>query len=434
VRDSSGETGQVRSSFANPNGPPRRRPGDSSPPQQPVSNARVATLGALETVELEIRSLAAGGEGVARAPDGRVVFVRGAAPGDVVRARVVALHKRFARAEIEEIVRAGAVRVEPACAVHGACGGCGWQHVAYEAQLAAKREILTDALRRLAGLTVLPEPLDVVPSPTPYATRSRARLLFRKGRVGYRRGHSHELCATDRCPVLAPALEDALGAIAAHPPAGGGELTLALGDDGVVSVAGASVRGASARPVAIETAAGEMRVSPRGFFQAHQTLRSALAREVLTQAGRAPAGVELHAGAGFFTLPLSEQMGELIAVEGDPRAAVDLRENLARAVRKNVRVLEQPLGRALAGGELARLAPRVIVLDPPRSGLGESDAAALAGLRARRLVYVSCDPATLARDLRVLGAGGGYALTACRGFDMFPQTPHLEVVAVLEQA
>ena len=413
-------------------GRPDGGPGVPSPPQY-VRRLALLPCAALDSVELEIRALAAGGEGVARGPDGRVVFVRGAAPGDLVRARVVELHKRYARAEIAEIVRAGATRREPPCPVHGECGGCGWQHVAYEAQLAAKREILADALRRLAGLPLAEAP-EVVPSPTPYGTRGRARLLFRKGRVGYRRGRSHELCATTCCPVLAPALERTLAEIAAHPPAGSGELTLALGDDGAISVAGASVRGASAQPVEIASEAGEMRVSPRGFFQAHVSLRRALARHVLECAGRAPTGLELHAGAGFFTLPLSERFGELIAVEGDPRAAADLRGNLERAVRKNVRVLEQPLGRALAGPELARFAPGVVVLDPPRAGLGESDAAALAELRARRLVYVSCDPATLARDLRVLVAAGGYSLTACRGFDMFPQTPHLEVVAVLEQA
>ncbi len=381
-----------------------------------------------ETVE--ITALAAGGEGVAREASGRVLFVRGAAPGDLVRARVVEPHKRFARAEIVELVRASPTRVAPKCPVHGECGGCGWQHVAYPAQLEAKRAMLREALARVAGLTP-PEPLEVVPSPEPYGTRTRARLLFREGRVGYRRAGSHALVATDRCPILAPALEGALAGIAAQPPRGEGELDLAVGDDGAVSVEGARVGGFAARPIELTTEGGGIRVAPRGFFQAHATLRRALAAAVLAHAGRGARALELHAGAGFFTLGLAARFEEVIAVESEPRAVADLRANLARAQRANVRVIASRAARALAGADLARFAPEVAVLDPPRTGIGQSEAAALARLRARRIVYVSCDPATLARDLRALAASG-YALAHCRGFDLFPQTPHLEALAMLE--
>lgn len=390
---------------------------------------------ATETEVVEIGALAAGGEGVARERSGRVLFVRGAAPGDLVRARVVEPHKRFARAEIAELLRPSPLRVAPRCAVHGACGGCGWQHVAYGAQLDAKRAILRDALARVAGVSLdsLAAPVEIAPSPEPYGTRSRARLLLRDGRVGYRRGRSHELVATDACPILAPPLAAALAQLSAKPPSGGGELELACGDDGTVSLSGARAAGFAERAIALAARGGSVAISPRGFFQAHATLRGALADAVLAEAGRGARALELHAGAGFFTLGLAAQFAELIAVESEPRAAADLSANLERARCANVRVLAQRAARALKSADVARLAPEVIVLDPPRTGIGESEAAALAKLAARRIVYVSCDPATLARDLRVLLASG-YRLASCRGFDLFPQTPHLEALAVLERS
>jgi tRNA/tmRNA/rRNA uracil-C5-methylase (TrmA/RlmC/RlmD family) len=384
---------------------------------------------------VEVTAFAAGGEGVAREASGRVLFVRGGVPGDRARVRVVEVHKRFARAEIAELVRASALRVPPSCRVHGECGGCGWQHVAYAAQLEAKRSILQDALARGAGVKpdALAAPLELTPSPEPYGTRTRARLLFRHGRVGYRRGHSHELVATSECPILAPPLARALAQLAASPPPGSGELALACGDDGAASVSGARAPGFTARAIWLSAPGGEVAISPGGFFQAHATLRGALADAVLASAGRGERALELHAGAGFFTLGLAARFGELVAVESDPRAAADLRANLARAARTNVRVLAQRAARALRSAEVAQLAPEVVVLDPPRTGIGASEAAALARLGARRVVYVSCDPATLARDLRTLLASG-YALASCRGFDLFPQTPHLEALALLDRS
>jgi 23S rRNA (uracil1939-C5)-methyltransferase len=383
---------------------------------------------------VEIASLAAGGGGVAREASGRVLFVRGAVPGDLVRARVVEPHKRFARAEVAELVRASALRVEPQCRVHGECGGCGWQQIAYAAQLDAKRAILRDALARVAGvkLETLAAPVEIAPSPEPYGTRTRARLLFSDGRVGYRRGRSHELVAVSECPILAPPLARALARLAAHPPRGAGELELACGDDRGASISGARVPGFEERAVTLTTAGGEVAISPGGFFQAHATLRGTLAQAVLAHAGRGARALELHAGAGFFTLGLAVQYADVIAVESEPRAADDLRANLARAGRTNVRVRAERAARALKSADVARLAPELVVLDPPRTGIGEGEAAALARLAARRIVYVSCDPATLARDLRVLLATG-YRLASCQGFDLFPQTPHLEALALIER-
>jgi 23S rRNA (uracil1939-C5)-methyltransferase len=400
-----------------------------------ISEARRAASSGAGDETLEITSLAAGGEGIAREPSGRVLFVRGGVPGDLVRVRIAEAHKRFARAEIAELVRASKARVAPPCAVHGECGGCGWQQIDYETQLAAKRAILCDALSRIGGvqLETLEAPVEVARSPQPYGTRSRARLLFRNGRVGYRRARSHALVATSECPILAPPLARALAQIAASPPRGEGELDLACGDDGAVSVSGARLPGFAQRDISLAAPGGRVGVSPRGFFQAHATLRGALADAVLAGAGEGGRLLELHAGAGFFTLGLAARFREVVAVESAPRAASDLRANLARAGRGGVRVLEMRAARALASREVQGFAPEAIVLDPPRTGIGEGEARALAGLRARRVVYVSCDPVTLARDLRVLIAAG-YRLARCDGFDLFPQTPHVEALAVLTRA
>ncbi|HSJ96864.1 MAG TPA: TRAM domain-containing protein, partial [Myxococcota bacterium] len=180
-------------------------------------------------VELTIESLAAGGDGVGRAPDGRVVFVPLAAPGDRVRVRLVEEKARFARGEIEALLVPGPERVEPRCPVFGICGGCAWQHLDYEAQVRAKRERLRDALARIAGLAELP-PLAFTPSPAPYGYRGRARVRVERGGVGFRRRRSHALCAVTGCPLLAPPLDAALAALAAAPPRPAGEWELALGE------------------------------------------------------------------------------------------------------------------------------------------------------------------------------------------------------------
>jgi 23S rRNA (uracil1939-C5)-methyltransferase len=381
-------------------------------------------------LELEVERLAAGGDGVARAPDGRVVFVAGAAPGDRVRARVVAERRSLLRAEVLAVIRAAPCRVEPPCPVFGACGGCAWQHLSADAQLAAKRDILADAVRRIAHLDV-PEGFAFHASPRGYGYRSRARLLVLGGRVGYRERGSRALCATDRCPILVPALEAALAALAARPPDRDGELELAVGDDGEVRVTPLPAR----RGETLRLRAGgedvELRVSPGGFVQANAALRDTLARGVHEAAGSGACALELHAGAGFLTAGLARRFVRLTAVESHPTAVRDLRANVRRAGLSGVTVVRAEAEAFLAGFSGDR--PDAVVLDPPRTGLARGGAAALAALGAPRLVYLSCDPATLARDLRAL-VDAGYRLDSLAGFDLFPQTPHVEAVAVLERS
>jgi 23S rRNA (uracil1939-C5)-methyltransferase len=383
-----------------------------------------------EPLELSIDSLAAGGEGVGRDTGGRVVFVPFAAPGDRLRVRVVEAHARFARAEIEAILSPGASRVSPRCRVFGDCGGCAWQHVAYPAQLAAKRAILRDALERIGGLA--PPPIELMPSPAPYGYRGRARLVAQGGCVGFRRRRSHEPCPIASCPLLAPPLDAALAELAGRPALADGEWELALGGDGAVRTSALAQPDPDAR-VAIAAAGERIELSPGVFAQANALLHDALARCVVEAAGAGGEALELFAGAGFFTLALARRFARVVAVESDARAVADLTRNLAAAGLRHVRALEARSETLLADARSQRVAPEVVVLDPPRGGVGARASRDLARLPARRVVHVSCDPATLARDLRELAARG-FALARVVAFDLFPQTPHVEAVAVLERA
>lgn len=381
-------------------------------------------------VELRIESLAAGGDGVAHLPDGRVVFVPFSAPGDRVRARVVESRARFARARIEELLEAGPTRTQPVCPAFGSCGGCTWQHVDYAAQLDAKRAILCDAIRRIGGLGG-PEVGPVLPSPVEYGYRGRTRVRVEKGRVGYLRRRSHALCAVSRCPVLVPALDRELHALATQPPDVEGEWELAFGSGEVrVTPVGAPGR---AR-VHLEAAGHRIGVSSGVFAQSNALLLDALVARVDAatrprESGSALA-IELYAGAGLLTVALAKRFDRLVAVEGDPAAVADLRANLAQAGQGRVDVRAEPVERALPA--LAGLGPDALVLDPPRSGLPRGSVDALVAVGARRIVYLSCDPATLARDLAAICAQG-YRLRAVEGIDLFPQTAHVEALASLDR-
>jgi 23S rRNA (uracil1939-C5)-methyltransferase len=388
-----------------------------------------------------IERLAAGGDGVAHAADGRVVFVPFSAPGDRLRVRAVGPGARFLRARIVALLAPGPARTEPACPVFGRCGGCDWQHVAYAAQLETKREILRDALLRLGRVT-LPGDVSIVPSPSPYGYRGRARVRVERGRVGFRLAGSRALCATSRCPVLAPALEAALADLAARPPGDDGEWELALAADGAARATplGARERARRSRPGApragagapLEQRVGEDRIgiTPGVFAQANALLWEPLAEAVHTAAGGGALALELFAGAGFFTLGLARRFARVVAVESDAAAVRDLARNLRDAGRPNVEVRREPAERALE--RWRGTPPSVVVLDPPRGGLGAAGARALVRLGAGRVVHVSCDPATLARDAAVL-TEAGYAVTSLRAFDLFPQTAHVEAVMVMER-
>lgn len=374
--------------------------------------------------QVRIESIAAGGDGVGHLPDGRVVFVPLTAVGDRVSVRVIEMRARHARAELVEVLEPGEGRTAPRCPVFGECGGCAWQHLLYAEQLEAKRGIVYDALRRI-GRIEWSGTLEIAASPQPYGYRGRARVRVEGGRVGYRRRGSHALCAVEGCPVLVPELERRLAELAAQPPLDDGEWELVAGRDGVRAARLAAGQG---KRVFLDIAGDDLRLSTGVFAQSNLLLHETLAARVLERCGRGTLALELHAGAGFFTLGLSRRFAGVVAVEAQAAAVRDLRANLEAAGRHNVRVIESDVGDA-AWGPVA--APDAVLVDPPRVGLSRGLLERLVALAPQRLVYLACDPATLARDLaRFVEAG--LALQHVEAFDLFPQTPHVEVLAVLE--
>jgi 23S rRNA (uracil1939-C5)-methyltransferase len=397
---------------------------------------------------------------VARLEDGRVVFVEGGVPGDLVLLELLSERKRMVRARIDRLLEPSPDRVEPACAHFGRCGGCLWQQIAYPAQLAAKREILRSALERIGGLA-LEEGPPIVASPAPYGYRARARLVERDGRLGFRRRGSHELEAVEACPVLIPAVEDGRRALADRLRAEARSETPRAEAEGaprrsrrrareiewelLAGAGGAAVCGrVGERPrageqVMLEVLGETLEASRGSFVQGNALLWDALAGEV-RRAGLAPLPgshasprrfVEIHAGIGFFTLPIARQGLDGVAIESSHAALRDLSANLARAdLADRMQILR---GRVERRKDLASLLARadLLLVDPPRAGLDAALREAVGSAGPARIVYVSCDPATLARDLRPWIRDGAYRLESLCAFDLFPQTPHVETVTSL---
>lgn len=407
-----------------------------------------------------ITGFASGGDGVGRLSDGRVVFVDGGIPGERIELLDVRTHKKVLRARAGRILEAGSDRVEPRCVHFGTCGGCRWQHVRYAAQLDAKRQIVVDALKRIGGIS-LEEKIEIVSSPDPYGYRARARWIESADGFGYRVRGSKTLSPVEVCPVLVPSAEAALvervakrGANSAQSPAEdpatgarsrrAREWVVTAGSDGpaLVCQSGAGpharAKGDRSGSVLIEVAGESLRVSGESFVQGNALLWESLANTVRTECGLGlPQAskarfVELYAGIGFFTLGLAREFEGGVALESDRSALADLAFNLRRAgLTDRVEVLS---GRVETRGDLgARIeSGSVLLVDPPRIGLDVAVREAISSRGPARVVYVSCDPATLARDLRDLVAAG-YQIASLRAFDLFPQTPHVESVVRLER-
>lgn len=393
-----------------------------------------------ETIEARIEKLVFGGEGLARV-EGRAVFVPFTAPGDLVRARVVDRKKSFLRAEVVEILEPGPGRREAPCPYFGPCGGCQLQHVDYATQLDAKAGFVREAISRIGRLEP-PADLPVHAAPDRefgYRIRATAHLeRTREGAAfGYFGARSHRVVDVASCPLLVPELDEAWQRARAE-RAGLlriRDLELAAGDRGAAAEPPvAAVGGAT-----LEARVGDLRYAfaPSAFFQGNRPLLGELVRVAAGAAGRGALAVDLYAGVGLFSIPLSRAFDRVVAVEAHAQSAAFARSNAGANGARNVEVCAEPveawLGRGSLGrGPLERGAADVVLLDPPRAGAGEATARRIAELEPRRVVYVSCDPSTLARDLRVL-VDAGYRLESADVFDLFPQTYHVETVAVLDR-
>ncbi len=390
----------------------------------------------LKTLQVEIERILPGGVGLAHAED-LTLFVSLAAPGDVVRIVIDRVQVKVAFASVVEIVKPSAVRVEPPCPYFGRCGGCDFQQLTYEAQLNTKVEIIRDCLRRIARIET---PLDIKihPSPKQWQYRARANWQFDSitSRLGYFERGSNDVCDVEYCAVLVPELQQTLEEVRkeihAEPATRLPRHIEAVGGNEGVSVA-ADLGGLNSMTVSRVIGNETYHFSAEGFFQINHDLLEPLINEAIgrSTAGRAKGGVaiDLYCGVGLFTLPLARRFGLVVAIEANRRAVEFARRNLELAGLENAEVVALGVADWLKQ-HLAFEPVDFLLLDPPRSGAENAVIEGILKLLPRRIAYVSCDPATLARDLKKLIAGG-YSLDSVVAFDMFPQTHHVEAVAHL---
>lgn len=425
-----------------------------------------------EEYEVEVGPVAHGGHCIARTSDGRVLFVRHTLPGEKVVARVTEgeADSRFLRADAVTVLTASKDRVEAPCAFAGPgkCGGCDWQHAKPGAQRRLKGEVVAEQLQRLAGLTpeeagwdgtVMPAEGDKLPAGEVPQWRTRVQYAIDEdGRVGLRKHRSHDVEPVDHCMIAAPGVTElgiekrtwpamaSVEAIAASgsndrqvvlTPRPGGRLPLVELDKPVsvlrVEEKDGGVHRVHGRPFVRERADGRTyRVGMGGFWQVHpqaaDTLIKAVMQGLMPRKGEM--ALDLYCGVGIFAGALAERLGEtgaVLGIESGKRAVEDARHNLADFPR--VRIEQGKVDTALPKTGITEC--DLIVLDPPRAGAGKQTVRHIAKLSARRIAYVACDPAALARDLGYFKESG-YRVRTLRVFDLFPMTHHVECVAILE--
>jgi 23S rRNA (uracil1939-C5)-methyltransferase len=433
-------------------------------------------------LRLDIEKLVYGGEGLARLPadeqgSGKAVFMPFVLPGETVEAVLREEKPGFARAQLEHILTASPRRVDPRCPYFQCCGGCHYQHTDYEYQLEIKAGVLKENLRRIAKLELDTE-LQIHPSPPwNYRNRSRFKIQTAPGfAIGYYKFNSHELLPVEECPISSPLINRALAAMwqlghAGNVPTGVQEIEFFVnGDDtqllsevycspesanasevfsadlqgtlteisGVAFFVARSsktesqgdprqIGGTGVGNLIYKTRVASYRVSAGAFFQVNRHLTDELVDIVVRRrpgedAGATGTALDLYAGVGLFSSVLNREFERVIAVESSHTSHADLLYNSPANV-KAVRATTEHYLENAAG----KLRAELVVVDPPRSGLGERVIKGLVMLKAPRITYVSCDPATLARDLSRL-LQSGYRVEEAHLVDLFPQTYHLESV------
>jgi 23S rRNA (uracil1939-C5)-methyltransferase len=401
-------------------------------------------------MRLKIESLVHGGFGLARSEG--VVFVPFVVPGETVEAEIVEKKKGYAFARLVEVLEPSPRRVAPPCPVYGRCGGCHLQHMAYEAQVEAKQGILKETLRRATKVDIQPgAPL----TGEPFGYRHRAVFkISSKGEIGFFGQKSNTIVAMDQCLLLVEGLNAVLTALREDPDRlkGVTEMEAAAGLDGIVlslqsgglsrdrltnlmkALPGVTgIRDGKSRgfvgDASVHLSAGGLPCQIRigNFFQANQKLNSALVEAVLDTLEPLDGATVLdaYAGSGNFALPLAKKAARVVAVEGNPSAVEDARANVKNTGLTNCPVLAGALETVRLSGKF-----NATVLDPPRTGLSAQALDRLLTLGPGKILYVSCDPATLARDVRRFSLK--CMVESVRLVDMFPQTYHVETLVLMK--
>ncbi len=386
-----------------------------------------------ENLVVKIEKIVPNGFGLAFA-DNLTIFVSLAAAGDQARVRVNQIKGKTAFAEIVEIITPSKERIEPPCDFFGRCGGCDFQQMDYEAQLAAKIGIIKDCLTRIGKINFAGE-IEIIPSPKQFGYRARAQwhVDTRRRRIGYFRRNSHDVIDVETCPILTNELQATLTDLR-------GEIEWESFWSEKVEIeaanAGSEVSVYSSEIVEpteeISFASGENRYfyDAQSFFQGNPSLIEALVETALQNASGA-AALDLYCGVGLFTLPLARSFAKVYGIESNEKAIESARKNIDHARLENAEFFAEAVGEWL-GENVEKLAGiDFVLLDPPRAGTEKETIESLLRLKPPQISYVSCEPATLARDLRIL-CENAYEIESITALDLFPQTHHIETVVRLK--
>ena len=360
----------------------------------------------MQLVDLKIQDVAFGGKGVAR-EQGKAVFVPYTIAGELVSAEIVRERRQFAEAELVEVKQSSPDRVAPQCKYFGRCGGCAYQHIDYQYQLAIKWRQVRDALQRIGKFKDIPL-RPIIPSPRPYAYRNRITVHALDGVIGFFRRDSHRLIDIERCPISQDEVNHALAELREQKHVRDGHYTLRTASE------------------------------PRVFSQVNDHVAQAL-RDLIIDL--VPANQDLlidaYCGAGFFAKALLDKFKRVIGIDWDRFAIAAAQENASGKEIYIAGDMESELTRSdgflAVEGDTRRLGSRrslTIIVDPPATGLTEGVRRAITDLAPETLIYVSCNPPTLARDLKELQHR--FAIESITPLDMFPQTAEIEVLAHLE--
>lgn len=400
-------------------------------------------------IELQIDTIANGGDGIGRLADGRAVFIPFTLPGELIQIRQQEGKAGILRGELVQVIHAAQGRIQSRCKHFGTCGGCHFQHMDYLTQLRVKENILRDTLARVGGLTDIPVH-PVVPSPQEWNYRNHVQYhLHESGRLGFQRRNSREVIPIQECHLPHKDLDDLRDQFSLDPLTGIERVSVREGTDGELmivlesnstempemeldlptSVIHASPYGeivlAGSSHLFMEINRQMFKVSAGSFFQVNLQVAGKMVEYILSllPGGEIACLLDLYCGVGLFSAFIANRVARLVCIESSHSACLDFADNLDRF--NNVELYE---GSADVILPMLNLYPDTVIADPPRAGLGLKTLDALIKLAPGQIIYVSCDPATMARDAARL-IKHGYLCSGVTPFDMFPQTSHIETIS-----
>ncbi len=372
-----------------------------------------------ELLEVKIEKLSFGGSGIARF-SGVVIFIPFSAPGDLLQIKITQIKKRHAEGEILKLIDAGPDRATPPCVAYGHCGGCNWQHLSYESQLRFKQEIVTDFLNKFISSSPTTKILPIVPSTKPFHYRNRAQLKFKDNLLGFFKKNTHDVVDIEACWLLEEGLSEKIPSLK-------------------IDLIRQKLAKSELKSVELSLFSETPDLSEEGFSQVNRFQNENLIQAVLSALSATPKDegspstlFDLYAGSGNFTFPLIKIAGKRRVV------GVELHSGAAKLAQDKLKKLKlSPKLTEFYNADVEIFLRRfpisakdIVLLDPPRVGCSEEVISILAKSAPHRILYISCDPASLARDLDRLWlkSEGKYHLHQVQCFDMFPQTHHVETL------